>query len=97
MSETRRRPSDVAGLLREIPRKVIVVPPAPSLPDEERAEIASELVDCINRVSRQKKGGLFDVQIVGEESSCPLCELDCTCLGPSCLQKKGAKLFRMIF
>ena len=58
-------------------------------PSVDRVVRASDLVDKLNRFSRQKSGGLFDIGDIDSSGNCPLCELKCHCLGPSCLQKKG--------
>ena len=69
--------------------RVIHVPSKESLFDHERANLASEIVVNLNKLCRQKKAGLMDLAIVGPSGACPLCELSCVCLGPSCHGKKG--------
>ena len=54
---------------------------------EDRFVKASDLVNKVNQLSRQKRGGYFDISGLEFSENCPLCELECQCLGPSCLQK----------
>ena len=62
---------------------------------EDRFVKASDLVNKVNKLSRQKRGGYFDISGLEFSENCPLCELECQCLGPSCLQKKGiSDIFR---
>ena len=70
----------------------------PTVPEEtieddfggkERVKKALELVDQYNRLARQKSGGFFDSESLEFTRTCPFCELECLCLGPSCLRKKG--------
>ena len=78
------------SFVSEIPPVSVFVPKLGSLPEEKRAEKASVVVGLINRLSRQKKGGLFDVEIIGSSELCPLCgDLNGVCLGVSCRKKKG--------
>ena len=78
------------SFVRELPPVSVFVPKLGSLPEEKRAEKASVVVGLINRLSRQKKGGLFDVEIIGSSELCPLCgDLNGVCLGVSCRKKKG--------
>ena len=78
-----------SSFVSEFPPISIFVPENGSLPEEKRAEKASVLVGHINRLSRQKKGGLFDVEVIASSDHCPLCgDLNGVCLGVSC-RKKG--------
>ena len=58
-------------------------------PSIDRFAEASELVNKVNRFSRQKSGGFFNIGQINFTGNCPLCELKCHCLGPNCLQMKG--------
>ena len=74
--------------VRERPPAVVVIPPSDSVTDEMRVKKAEEMVGQFNRLSRQKKGGTFDVEIIGSSGFCPFCEdLKGVCLGPNCLKK----------
>ena len=80
------------SFVRELPPVSVFVPKHGSIPEEKRAEKASVLVGHINRLSRQKKGALFDVEIIGASDHCPLCgDLNSVCLGVSCRKKKGKR------
>ena len=81
------------SFVRELPPVTVFVPKLGSLPEEERAEKASVVVGLINRLSRQKKGALFDAEIIGSSDLCPLCgDLNGVCLGVSCRKKKGKRV-----
>ena len=70
-------------------RKQVPLPSAHQVPCVGRVATAYDLVEKLNRFSRQKSGGLHDIGGIDYSGNCPLCELKCHCLGPSCLQKKG--------
>ena len=89
--EKQRSPTHSSQLIR----KSVPVSSTEKPMDEDRFVKASELVDKVNRLSRQKSGGLFDMYSLEFSGNCPLCELECHCLGPSCLQRKGiSDIFR---
>ena len=70
-------------------RESVPVSSAKGPNDEDRFVKASDLVNKVNQLSRQKRGGYFDISTLEFSENCPLCELECQCLGPSCLRKKG--------
>lgn len=81
------------SFVRELPPVSVFVPKLGSLSEEKRAEKASVVVGLINRLSRQKKGALFDAEIIGSSDLCPLCgDLNGVCLGVSCRKKKGKRV-----
>ena len=63
----------------------------PVLCEDERISKALSLVDRLNQLSRHGGGDTSDLGIPEEVAgkSCPLCVLNCTCLGPSCLGNQG--------
>ena len=82
-----KEPVAVRG--EDIEIRVIHVPSKETMLDHERVNLASEIVVNLNKLCRQKKAGFMDLEIVGPSGACPLCELSCVCLGPSCHGKKG--------
>ena len=48
---------------------------------EDRFVKATDLVNKVNKLSRQKRGGYFDISGLEFSENCPLCELECQCLG----------------
>ena len=83
--EKQRSPTHSSQLIR----KAFSVSSTKKPRDIDRFVQASDLVERVNKLSRQKSGGFFDMSGVEFSGNCPLCELECHCLGPSCLQRKG--------
>ena len=83
--EKQRSPTHSSQLIR----KAVPVSSTKKPRDIDRFVQASDLVERVNKLSRQKSGGFFDMSGVEFSGDCPLCELECHCLGPSCLQRKG--------
>ena len=57
--------------------------------EDDRVQVVSEYVTAVNKYSNQKNGGIYELPPIEYSGSCLFCQLNNTCIGPSCMKLKG--------